>query len=187
MKNNPGPPEGKDVDVLRDRAVRLLKFLRELALLKTKVVRDLSEYEKVVWLNDVPEYKGCLSVLSPESDKLQDSTWLEIKQSPEPRRPAIPTSCEKWLEENVTDDPHAEPQLKHKITINSSVYQDGSSSHTQEQTELLTDHPEILREWERWKQDSWLPWVETHTNWSSVDKVYFQLFSIYQQLKKNLF
>lgn len=30
----------------------------------------------VVWFDDVLQYKNCLSVLSPESDKLQDSIWL---------------------------------------------------------------------------------------------------------------
>ncbi|MDO8578810.1 MAG: hypothetical protein Q7R50_06485, partial [Dehalococcoidales bacterium] len=172
------------MDVLHDRAVRLFKFLRELALLKTKIVRDLSEYEKVVWLNDVPEYKNCFSVLGPESDKLPDSTWIQIRQSIEPKRPAIPDILRKWLEEDVIEDPHAEPQLKDRITFSSSVFQDAPTLYSQEQTELLTDHPEVLREWERWKQDNWLPWVEAHTNWGSVDKVYFQLFSIHQQLKK---
>jgi hypothetical protein len=50
-----GRPESSNGDVLRDRAVRLFKFLRELALLKSKIVRDLSQYEKVVWFHDVPQ------------------------------------------------------------------------------------------------------------------------------------
>ncbi|WP_322354595.1 AAA domain-containing protein [Dehalococcoides sp.] len=144
----------------------------------------MSEYEKVVWFNDAPEYRGCFSVLGPESDKLQDSTWLDIKQSPEPRSPAVPAPLNQWLEDNTTEDQHAEPQLRERITVVDSDDQYDPASADQRKTELLTDHPEVLREWERWKQDSWLPWVEIHSNWSSVDKVYFQLFSIYQQLKK---
>jgi hypothetical protein len=180
-----GRPESSKGDVLRDRAVRLFKFLRELALLKSKIVRDISEYEKVVWFDDVPQYKNCLSALSPESDKLQDSTWLEIKQSPEPKRPAIPLSCGIWLDDDIVeDDPHAELRLRDEIITDSSVSMDNPTFRTQGQTELLSDHPEILREWERWKQNDWRPRVETHINWKAVDGVYFQLFSIHQQLKK---
>jgi hypothetical protein len=42
-----GHTESSNEDVLRDRAIRLFKFLRELALLKSKIVRDLLDYEKV--------------------------------------------------------------------------------------------------------------------------------------------
>ena len=182
--------ESSDRNILRDRAVRLFKFLRELALLKSKTVRDLSEYEQVVWFHDIPDYKSCLSVLTAESDKLQDATWLEIRQSPEPKRPAIAASCERWLDEDIVEDnPHTEPRLRDEIITDSPISNDEPSSSTQEQTvtpqiELLLDHPEILQEWERWKKDNWLPWVETHTCWKAVDEAYFQLFSIYQQLKK---
>ena len=185
MSSTIGHPESSHQEVLRDRAVRLFKFLRELALLKSKTVRDLSEYEKVVWFNDVPQCKNCLSVLSPESDKLQDSTWLEIRQSSEPRRPAIPSSCVRWLEEEtIEDEPHAEPRLRDEIATASFPLNNYPTSNTQKQTEWLSDHPEISEEWERWKQDNWRPWVETHINWKAVDEVYFQLFSIHQQLTK---
>jgi hypothetical protein len=99
IKNGQTQEENNEV-VLRDRATRLFKFLKELALLKTKVIRDLADYEKVVWLCDVPEYHGCLSVLGLESDKLQDSSWLEIKQSAEPPKPSVPTLCHKWIADN---------------------------------------------------------------------------------------
>ncbi|MDO8491847.1 MAG: hypothetical protein Q7T04_07530, partial [Dehalococcoidia bacterium] len=157
--------------VTRDRAIRLFKFLRELALLKTKIIRDLSEYEKVVWFYDVPQYKGCVSVLGPESDKLQDTAWLEIKHSTEPKRPAVPLFCARWLEEADDENPDAEPRLRDEII-------------TQGQTERISDDPEVLGEWERWKQNSWLPWAVAHIDWKAADEVYFRLFSIYQQLKK---
>ena len=177
-------------DILQDRAIRLFSFLRELAKLKTKVVRDLAQYEQVVWFDDIPKYKGCFSVLTPESDRLQDTTWLEIKKSPEPKKPPLPPPCLKWLEETDEDDLTAEPQLRDEIPIDTDSTTDyKSNQHLQEQTsipemEKLSDHPEIIREWERWKQDSWLPWVEMYSRWKAADEIYFKLFSIHQQLKK---
>ncbi len=177
-------------NILQDRAIRLFSFLRELAKLKTKVIRDLAQYEQVVWFDDIPKYKGCFSVFTPESDRLQDTAWLEIKKSPEPKKPPLPPPCLKWLEETDEDDLTAEPQLRDEIPIDTDSTTDyKSNQHLQEQTsipemEKLSDHPEIIREWERWKQDSWLPWVEMYSRWKAADEIYFKLFSIHQQLKK---
>jgi len=93
VKGAADPSESSDGNVLQDRAVRLFKFLRELARLRSRIVRDLSEYEQVVWFYDIPEHKGCFSILGPESDTVQDTTWLEIRKSPEPKRPQVPTAC----------------------------------------------------------------------------------------------
>ena len=153
-------------DILQDRAIRLFSFLRELAMLKTRVVRDLDHYERVVWFSDIPKYKGCFSVLSPETDRLQDTTWLEIKKAPEPKEPPVPPPCLKWLDETDEDDSTVEPQLREEIPIDTEFTTDyKSNQHSQEQTsvpemEKLSDHPEIIREWESWKQDNWLPWLE---------------------------
>ncbi len=175
---------------MQDRAIRLFTFLRELVMLKTRVVRDLAQYEEIVWFGDIPEYKGCFSVLTSETDRLQDTIWLEVKKSAEPKKPLVPPHCLKWLEETNEDDLSAEPQLRHEIPIDTDSTTDyRSDQHSQEQTSVpkmdkLLDHPEIIREWENWKQDNWLPWVEIYRQWKQVDDIYFKLFSIYQQLKK---
>jgi tetratricopeptide (TPR) repeat protein/very-short-patch-repair endonuclease len=185
MSSISGHSESSNGDVLRDRAIRLFKFLRELALLKSKIVRDLSDYENVVWFGDLPEYKNCFSVLISESDNLQDSIWLEIKKGPEPGRPPIPLSCGIWLqEENEEDDLHLEPQLRNEITIEDNPLNSNPVIDTGGHIERLSDHPEILQEWERWKRDEWKPWLDTHIRWEAIDEAYFQLFSIHQQLKK---
>ena len=139
-------------DILQDRAIRLFSFLRELAMLKTKVVRDLGQYEQVVWFGDIPEYKGCFSVLTPETDRLQDTTWLEIKKSPEPKKPPVPPPCLKWLEETDEDNLTTEPQLRDEIPIDTDSTTDYKSNHISPEQisvaemEKLSDHPEIIRE-----------------------------------------
>lgn len=190
MKGAADPSESSDGNVLQDRAVRLFKFLRELARLRSRIVRDLSEYEQVVWFYDIPEHKGCFSILGPESDTVQDTTWLEIRKSPEPKRPQVPTACQRWLEDTDEDNPEAEAKLKDEIPTNTSHtpgYELNLHPQDEESTpsvERLSDHPEILEEWDRWKQDNWRPWLEAHSRWKVADDIYFKLFSIHQQLKK---
>ena len=142
-----------DDKVIRDRAVSLFTFLKELALLKTKVTRDLHAYDDVVWFNDVPEYKGIFSILSGQLSDTQDGIWLEIRRQKEPPKPPIPTTCLKWLDETPEDnDPLVQPSLRHEIPI----------SGDQTSLEQLDGHPEIRHEWDRYIQNSWQPWSEVY-------------------------
>ncbi len=183
--------EADNENLIRDRAIRLFTYLRELAKLKTTVTRDLSAYDGVVWFHDVPEYRGCFSVLSsPESDKAQDDIWLEVRKVAEPKKPPIPSPCLRWVEDSQESDPLVEPFLKNEIladiTSNNNSGPEASplNAPPSSRLERLSDHPEVSQEWQRYMQDSWLPWAEVYRRWKAVDHLYFQLFSIYQQLKK---
>jgi len=175
-------------NLIRERAIRLFTYLRELAKLKTKVTRDLSAYDEVVWFHDVPEYKGCFSVTSSQESDRQDGIWLDIKKMAEPKRPLIPASCLRWVADIQESDPLVEPQLRDEISMDSKQ-DSGLNSKPQDtpppgQFERLADHPEVSTEWQRYIQDSWLPWSEVYRHWKSADRLYFNLFSIHQQLKK---
>jgi len=174
-------------NLIRERAIRLFTYLRELAKLKTKVTRDLSAYDEVVWFHDVPEYKGCFSVTSSQESDRQDGIWLDIKKMAEPKRPLIPASCLRWVADIQESDPLVEPQLRDEISMDSKQ-DSGLNSKPQDtpppgQFERLADHPEVSTEWQRYIQDSWLPWSEVYRHWKSADRLYFNLFSIHQQLK----
>lgn len=48
-------------------------------------------------------------------------------------------------------------------------------------TEHLEDFPEVLRVWDRYLEEQWIPWVEDHNVWESIHKVYTKLFAIHQE------
>ena len=176
--------------VLQDRAICLFRFLRELARLRSRTIRDLSDYEEVVWFCDVPVHKGCFSVLSPDPDATQDSTWLEIKKSPEPKTPPIPAACQRWLDSSNEDDPETEPALRDEIPVDTD-HPVGSESDVHAVTESstdsverLSDYPDVQEAWDRWKEDSWRPWFKVYSQWKAADDIYFKLFSIHQQMRK---
>lgn len=162
--------------VIRDRAVRLFTFLKELAQLKTKVTRDLTAYDNVVWFNDVPQYKSIFSVLSGEQlGERQDEVWLEVRRQKEPQKPPIPTSCLKWLNRSSEDnDPLVQPSLKPEI----------STDDAQGSLDRLDNYPEIVNEWAHYIQESWQPWSEAYKTWKAANDLYYRLFSIHEQIKK---
>jgi len=177
--------EQDSANLIRDRAIRLFSFLKELAQLKSTTVRDLAAYDQVIWFHTIPEYKDCFSILSPESDSVQDNVWLEIKKPPEPKRPQPPSLCLEWLEDDADADLLAEPCLKDEIPAPNSGF--SLQSHEpgySPPTIRLADHPEILQEWERYVHDSWVLWSEVYERWKRANEIYFRLFSIHQQMKK---
>ncbi|HSW38345.1 MAG TPA: hypothetical protein VLL97_02495 [Acidobacteriota bacterium] len=43
------------------KAVRFVEYLTRLALIRTKLIRDIAEYEKVLWVSRVPLERGCFT------------------------------------------------------------------------------------------------------------------------------
>jgi len=40
---------------IKNKAIRLIDYLTELALLRSKIVRDISAYQSVLWLHEIPQ------------------------------------------------------------------------------------------------------------------------------------
>ncbi len=68
--------------MVHDRAHRLfLAFLSEFVQLRTKIVRNLSSYEEVLWLSDVPDEAECFCLAwDPHGDTEEERPWIEVKK-----------------------------------------------------------------------------------------------------------
>jgi len=51
-----------DFAQIRDRAIRLFTYLKELCMLRTTQVRTAASYDQVFWINDLPRDKLCQCV-----------------------------------------------------------------------------------------------------------------------------
>ncbi len=71
----------------RDKAVRLFTYLRELALLRTKLVRDLPEEDAVLWFYQIPQERGFYSITHGVEREGGDDAWVEIARRKEPACP----------------------------------------------------------------------------------------------------
>ena len=67
---------------------RLLYHLRDLANLRTKTIRDMSDYQETLWFSDVfniPDSdKNCYSIARGTLEEESD-VWLEIKTEKSPK------------------------------------------------------------------------------------------------------
>ena len=95
---------GQDAQVL-DKAKRLFTFLRELSALRTNTIRNLDQYDRVLWLKDIPREKGCYSVAwHMGEDDEPPEVWIEISKPSLKVPPTVPSELRPWLGANTVHD-----------------------------------------------------------------------------------
>ena len=135
----------------RDKAVRLTEYLLRLAFLRTKLVRNVSEYEKVLWIGDIPRQKGCFTQAWGRDEDYDSDVWIEVQNRREPGMPDVPDQCKDWIDKNVLRDKDDLPELLPEITvqIRNPVWQEGSDQpEFVNRTDRLANYPEIQKAWD---------------------------------------
>lgn len=163
---------------------RLVEYLQRLASLRSKLIRDIAEYEKVLWISAVPHERECFAQAWGRDEEHEPDVWVEVDYRREPELPAVPVLCKDWVNHTtlrVKDDlptllPTITPQTK-----NVTLSEESGHKESPHQTLHLDDHPEIQRAWGRYVKDKWHPWRESHNSWEKIHKVYSLLFAIHQE------
>jgi hypothetical protein len=88
-------------ELVRSNAIHIFAYLKELAQLRTKVVRDCQDYEDLIWFNDIPKEQGCFTIAWGTKTEGHDDEWIEIRKMREPPCPKPPMICSDWV---VTKD-----------------------------------------------------------------------------------
>jgi hypothetical protein len=168
----------------RNKAIRLLEYLRELAKLRAKTVRDIDTYHRVLWVHDIPkEPQFCYTKAWGIEDEVDEDIWIEIRKYQEPQLPAIPAICQKWINQDTLFDKDSVPELYKSIVEYVDELEDESGGKDNIIVEL-SDNPDVQDAWDKYLDEKWIPWTEVHVKWQSVQDVYSVLFNIYQdQLK----
>lgn len=92
-------------DTLKDSAekskvIRLVDYLTRLASLRTKIIRDVSEYQNVLWIKDIPRQKGCFTQAWGRDEDFDSDVWIEVETQREPELPSAPVSCKDWIDKS---------------------------------------------------------------------------------------
>lgn len=148
----------------RQKVIRLVDYLTRLASLRSKLIRDIGEYENFLWLSDVPHERGCFTQAWGRDEEHEPDEWLEVQNRREPELPAVPPQCKDWVNLAALRNKNDLPKLQ-----------------TIPHAERLEDHPEIKRLWDRYVEEKWLPWMKEHNSWEKVHEVYSKLFAIHQE------
>ncbi len=166
------------------KASRLVDYLLRLATLRTKLIRSIDEYTKVLWVSSIPREQGCFTNAWGRDEEYESDVWLEVQNRREPALPNVPVQCTDWVNlpslRNKNNLPELHAEITHKIQ--NPEWREGSDQpETISHTEFLDDHPEVQRAWDRYVEEKWFSWTEEHNVWEKVHKVYSALFSIKQE------
>ncbi|MCF6157725.1 MAG: DUF559 domain-containing protein [wastewater metagenome] len=166
------------------KAVRLVNYLTRLASLRTKLIRDIAEYEKVLWISSIPHERGCFTQAWGRDEEHEPDEWLEVQNRREPELPDVPAQCKDWVNQsalgNKGDLPVLLPEIIRQVQ-NPDWHEESDQPESIQRTERLEEHPETQRVWDRYIKDKWLPWTEEHNAWEKVHQVYSVLFAIHQE------
>ena len=181
------------MDYEKDKSIRLLKYLEELTCLRTRTVKDIEYYHKVLWLNEIPaDSQNCFIRACGQVEDIDSDIWIQIKKYDEPVLEDIPEACEDWVDNSKPYDTSLVPKLLDTIHIqikeeNTEWQPDDPEDEKVKiinRTLNLADYPDVQHEWDKFIVEKWIPWSELHEKWQEVQDVYSTLFSIHQdQLK----
>ncbi|ARK30101.1 AAA domain-containing protein [Halalkalibacter krulwichiae] len=164
----------------KERALRLFTYLKEFSMLETPLVRNVENYDDVLWFSEVPEEKECTT---PLQDGDFHDVWIEIEK---PIKPPVSSPSEKivtWLEsEDELNNENKEPKLVEQIP-NPNYVEDDEDESPEPRYINLNDHPEITNEFQKYMENEWMPWKEEVFRFKKVQSIYTDLFSIYQKHK----
>jgi RNA polymerase-binding transcription factor DksA/very-short-patch-repair endonuclease len=150
----------------------LVRYLRDLAQLRTRPILRVDDYEFVKWFDDVPRHRSCQSVVAEEL--LDRTEWLIVDRVELPQRPDPPESTLEWLNVADLDRPNKEPSLR--AAISRVTYEDTGDGRQAVTTEhLLEDYLAVQHAWEGFLP-RWRKWAELRRALDPVHELYTDLF-----------
>lgn len=166
----------------KNRSVQLFTYLREFIQSRTKVVRDLVNYEDVIAFHDIPKIHGakCISwsPMSPEKDPAED--WIELRKPKRLPHPTEPKDLELWIDkESLLDSSNETPRL-----LNSVILNIGTEEAPETKILQLAENPKIQQSFNEYVSAKWKPWAANDKIEKSYEAIYKELFSIYQKFKR---
>lgn len=175
----------QQADPDRQKLIRLIGFLQQIASLRTKPIRDIKVYEKVLWISSIPHERGCFTQAWGRDGGYEPEIWLEVQSQSEPPLPLVPELCEDWIDRNSLRNKDDIPELLSQITrriSNPDWHENSDQPETIPCIEQLEDYPEVQKAWDHYVEDKWLAWTEEHSVWKKIHDVYSALFTFHQQL-----
>ena len=175
----------KNDSIIKEKTLRLVDYLASLSRLNSRVIRSFDEYNKKLWIWEIPREKNCYTRAWGLPDEHSDDVWIEIKKFPEPPLPKIPDKCRDWVEHESLRNTKDIPLLKDSILVPQEEVEEETGEIITTQTKrVLFDFPDIKTGWEEYLDKYWIPWSELYGRYAAVQKIYADFFYIYQEQQK---
>ena len=172
-----------EADKVESRSLRLARYLKEFVGLRSTTVRDLAQYESVLWFSEMPQEADCRSGAWTDEYDLEEP-WLEVRKQQFPSPPPPPAVTARWADELALRKATPEfPPLRASIFVD-DAQADAIAGETRPLVELrLSDHADVVEAYESFRP-RWEAWSADHRRRECVQQVYAELFRLHNQLQK---
>jgi len=169
-----------------DKIIRLVEYLTALARINAKIVRSLEDYRKILWIHNIPkEPKHCFTQTWGQEDEHGGDVWIEVRKIQEPEIPKIPAKCTDWAKLEALRNTKDLPELHDSIVVKRTEEDpETSEKYTVTDTLHIENYPDIQQAWDDFLERHWMPWTDLYNRYAAVQKVYADLFHIYQEQQK---
>lgn len=162
-------------------SLRLARYLREFVGLRSKVVQYVDQYDRVLWLNDMPQERDCWSGAWTD-DSADSGILLEVRRQQFQAAPTPPKSILDWIDDQALQTPSTvAPPLKPFILLPDEKGEPGDDFPLVKK--YLQEYPQIPPLYERYKT-SWIVWAEEQLRRRKIQDVYGSLFRLYTEQSK---
>lgn len=165
------------------KELRLARYLREFVGLRTTTIRDVSKYDTVLWLADVPQEPECKSPVWSH-DWTAGESWLEVHKQTLLKMPPPPEIVKPWADEAELSKAGEEMPPLNLVAFfadeDAEVEPDEEPPLVQRH---LDDHPEAVAAYERFRP-TWQAWSTEYRRRQRIQHVYATLFRLHTQLRK---
>ncbi|MGG3920281.1 AAA domain-containing protein [Parageobacillus thermoglucosidasius] len=159
-------------DLERSKVIQIFEYLLAVKNLNEKIIRNINEYERVWWINELPHFEGCY--LNGSGENID--AWLEVHKQDIPPAPALPQGLSKWIKK--WNNPAKEPE---KVLQISKGYDKGKN---EEVLEKFEDDEERVNTYNEWYENKWKPWANEALPKFQIQKLYMELFELHQRLQR---
>ncbi|NUM56502.1 MAG: AAA family ATPase [Candidatus Hydrogenedentes bacterium] len=168
---------------IEGRPLKLAQYLREFVGLRTTTVRDVQQYESVLWFSEMPHDRDCRSGVWEDGRDSSDP-WLEVKKQSFEKTPVPPEHLLAWLDQaELRTATVAPPTLRASALLVDENAEHGDGEPAPLTVHNLEDHPEVVEAYERYRP-KWEAWSEQQRRRESIQRVYAELFRLHTQLRK---
>lgn len=164
-------------------SLRLARYLREFVALRSKTVRDVDEYDSVLWFHEMPQTSDCRSGAWIDAYD-QAEPWLEVRKQEFESPPAPPDVLAGWIDSEALFEATSSIEPLRPTIFETDPEVDLEEGETPPVVaRRLEDHPEVVEAFEAFRPQ-WEAWAAEDRRRRAVQDLYAELFRLYSQLLK---
>ncbi len=163
----------------RENAIALYSFLKEFAQLRTRITRDVSQYERegqVLWAHQIPREEGCYCIAwDRDPSSTSDEVWMELRKPRPSQPPEPPELVSPWVRGDQLGDSSIHfPEL----------YETLLGESDEDPPRILEDYPDVKKAWDTYIEDQWRHWADRDRREQKVEGAYTSVFSMFQRQQR---